>query len=105
MSQKSVPFRDFGQLTRLNVAKTVVPPCFRTLTDRCPADRPKGLGGIARSGTKFVRAVTICGCFVKMRSRKEGYAMRDQWESTFVALDRLMAEMDAEAQGMVPEQR
>lgn len=27
--------------------------------------------------------------------------MRDQWESTFVALDRLMAEMDAEAQGMV----
>lgn len=36
---------------------------------------------------------------------KGGYAMRDQWESTFVALDRLMAEMDAEAQGMVPEQR
>ena len=31
--------------------------------------------------------------------------MRDRWESTFVALDRLMAEMDAEAQGMVPEQR
>lgn len=31
--------------------------------------------------------------------------MRDQWESMFVALDRLMAEMDAEAQGMVPEQR
>ena len=31
--------------------------------------------------------------------------MRDQWESTFVALERLMAEMDAEAQGMVPEQR
>lgn len=31
--------------------------------------------------------------------------MRDQWESAFVALDRLMAEMDAEAQGMVPEQR
>ena len=31
--------------------------------------------------------------------------MRDQWESTFVTLDRLMAEMDAEAQGMVPERR
>ena len=31
--------------------------------------------------------------------------MRKKWESTFVALDRLMAEMDAEAQGMVPEQR
>ena len=31
--------------------------------------------------------------------------MRDQWESTFVALDSLIDEMDAEAQGMVPERR
>ena len=62
-------------------------------------------GGIAHSEPNSRGPLRYVDALRRRDGGRRNHTMRDQWESTFAALDRLMAETDGEAQGIVPEQR